>query len=224
MQDVQSLGTCLQTNGCYGLEDDAFYTCLGDFCMDPYFKCFSGNVYAACTDLTACLNSCPDDNAATPDVNEADECVGACFGDASYEANVDYQALLDCLFKDACTVCAVENPTPAQDEECATCQNTELSAGGKCNAQYTKCVAAGTKKCGEVMTCMNACADEACVTACVQEGTFTARDLLQKMYDCIYAACPDTSDEAKWTECANTATTGTCATDVTACQNDAAAS
>ncbi|MBM4396866.1 MAG: hypothetical protein FJ087_14400 [Deltaproteobacteria bacterium] len=216
---VQAFETCMDQNGCYNkASQDELIKCLSDFCMDEYFKCFSGTLYATCTELWACFDGCPPE----ADGKELhDQCVGNCWDGATYEANWDHQHLVECLFEN-CPICEKSNPTPAEDQQCVTCQNETLGTGGPCNDHYKKCAASGTQTCSEIFQCINTCADTACAQGCRAKGTFAAQDKLLAIFDCFGTTCEQfDNDEQAWSQCANEALTGACKAQADACEADA---
>jgi hypothetical protein len=213
-QDFQAFYNCLSTNGCLQKTTNEEYgACIDQFCLDPYFKCYSGELYAGCADLMTCLNSCPDDDPNTTDVNEMQVCAGDCFSNATYQANSDYQAMFDCIDTN-CTTCG----TDWQGTTCQNCINTVLTSGGACNANYVKCAPHGDKTCSEVWTCLLACQDQACAQGCYASGTLTGQDLAGKWVDCALAQCTDGS-----IQCIDGTKTAACKTQWDACAADNAA-
>jgi hypothetical protein len=234
-QDFQAFYTCLNNNGCNTkTTDEEFMDCLDQFCIDPYFKCFSGDKYATCADLNACLNSCPDDDPATTEVKENQECWNGCFSDASYQANVDFEAQRDCVLG-VCTICLVDNPTADQDVECNVCWNNTVF--DECADQYKKCNTFGTQytTCIALNDCLNACPDDdpkttdvlenrVCWNACFDGGTFDANADFQGQWDCAYAKCtvclkaePTAEEDAECNDCINTILMTDCATEYQKC-------
>ena len=186
-QDVESLFNCLEVNNCQDKPTDGEWSqCLEDFCLNPYFVCFSGKVYATCPDMIGCINNCPEDNPATSDVNEQQICIGNCWSDSTVEVQWSLQNLIDCMY-DNCTTCNdAWEATPCQD-----CLNTVLGEGGKCEALNNACMSYGTWDCGQVFECVMACTDNACAQDCFNNATKTAGDKYNDMIDCALDTCPE---------------------------------
>jgi hypothetical protein len=214
--------TCLQNN-CAGITDDTeFSKCLEENCLDSYFKCFSGDQYPTCFDLTACTGACSqvEDNPATKDVDEHQECVNDCFSNASYDANWDFEKWRQCIIKEC--PCLVEQENP--DAACNTCYQTAMT--GTCAAQTAKCFKSGTKKCGETFTCLMACQDDACVQACYDNASLNGQIKVGNLIDCMFNACPVCEDANKQEECqtcldATLQDAAKCKTQYDTCVNDA---
>lgn len=47
-----------------------------------------------------------------------------------------------------------------------------------------------TDTCGDLIGCGNACTTQACITACIKEGTASAQSTYNALGDCIDKACP----------------------------------
>lgn len=188
MQDVQNLQNCLQQNGCLDKPtDEELSKCLEDFCIEPYFRCFSGTLYQSCSTLIDCLVSCPDDNPNTPEVNEQSECIGNCWSEATFDAQMDLQNLINCANKQCEAQC--QDPESAA---CNTCWNQVLGPGGACESFNDKCMEYGPEGCYYLLTCLNGCPadDQQCQQNCVNQTSKNGLALYNAIYDCIMQACP----------------------------------
>lgn len=188
MQDVQNLQNCLQQYGCFDKPtDEEFSQCLEDYCIEPYFKCFSGNLYQDCAALIDCIVACPDDNPNTPNVNEQQECVSNCWTEATFEAQMDLENVIKCARKECAQQCTDPN-SPACDQ----CWNQVMGPGGACEALWDKCVVYGTQGCYYLLTCLNSCpeGDQQCIQGCVDNTSKNGLALYNAIYDCIMQACP----------------------------------
>ncbi len=188
MQDVQNLQNCLQQNGCLDKPtDEEFAKCLEDYCIEPYFHCFSGNLYQSCSALLDCLVACPEDNPTTQNVNEQNECIGNCWSEATFDAQMDLQNLINCANQQCASQCA--NP---QSAECNTCWNQVLGPGGACESYNDKCTEYGPEGCYYLLTCLNGCpqGDKQCQQNCVNQTSKNGLALYNAIYDCIMQACP----------------------------------
>jgi len=230
LTDYNNFIQCLQRNCANAQTDEEFYACLEQKCISEYYHCFWGCQYQNCATLIGCLTSCPEDNPSTPNVNERSECIGNCWGGATPEAQLDLQAAIDCTSAQ-CPVCNVQNPTPQQEQECDTCWNN--AANGVCASNWEKCASYGTKKCGEMFTCVfQTCQDSACVQQCLRDGTKTAGQLWDAMIQCMFDTCtvcnvqnPTPEQETECNNCLNQAINqgGACESQANACMNDQAA-
>lgn len=231
LADYQGFVSCLQKNCASAQTDEEFYACLESKCIAEYYGCFWGCQYTNCSSLIGCLTSCPDDNPATPDVDERNECIGNCWSGGTTAAQLDLQYAINCS-GDACPVCDVANPTPAQETECNTCWDT--SSTGTCAAQWDKCASYGTQKCGQMFQCVfqGTCTDAACTQECLRQGTKTAGGLWDAMVGCMFDNCtvcdvenPTAEQEKQCNDCLNAAINagGVCETQANACMNDQAA-
>jgi len=188
MQDVQNLQNCLQQNKCFDKPtDQEFNQCLEDFCIEPYFHCFSGTLYQSCSALIDCLTACPEDNPNTPDVNEKNECIGNCWSEATFDAQMDLQNLINCANKNCEAQCATPD-SPA----CNSCWNQVLGPGGVCESYNDKCTVYGPEGCYYLLTCLNGCdkGDQQCQQACVNQTSKNGLKLYNDIFDCITQACP----------------------------------
>lgn len=216
-QEFQAFYNCVYTNGCLQkTTNEEWAACLEQFCLDPYFKCFSGDKYQTCLDLNNCLDSCPDDDPNTPEVKENQVCWQDCFVNATYQANVDFQAMYDCLYV-ACPICKTAKQGTPEMDQCNKCANQAFGVNGQCKNQYQKCAPHGTKTCSEVWTCLLSCQDKACAQGCYASGTFTAQDLAMTWVDCALTKCPDGQ-----LSCIDATKTADCMTEWDACANDKA--
>ena len=229
LQDYQTFNTCLQQNCSTATTNDEFNACLEAKCLPQYYGCFWGCQYDKCPALVGCLMACPADDPATTTVDEHSVCLGNCWSGGTTAAQVDLQTAIDCT-NTACPVCSVTNPTAAQTTECNDCWST--ATAGTCSADWDKCTEYGTKKCGEMLTCVNGCTDTTCSQACLSSGTKSAGLLWNAMIDCANTACtascpanPTAAQTTACNTCFNTALNsgGSCADKTLACQNDAAA-
>ncbi len=188
MQDLQNLQNCLQQYGCAAARtDEDFAKCLEENCIEPYFRCFSGNLYQSCSALIDCLISCPEDDPSTPPVDEERECIGNCWSEATFEAQMDLQNLITCANKQCEAQCA-EPESPA----CNTCWNQVLGPGGPCESYNDKCMEYGPEGCYYLVTCLNACPeeDQQCEQNCVNNTSKNGLALFNAIFDCIMQACP----------------------------------
>lgn len=182
-------------------------------CGDLGNECVaSGDLYPTCADLIDCLVGCPEDDPLTPDVDEDQVCVNACFDGASFQANADYEVRRKCLLGQ-CPVCEIENPTPAQDQECVDCLN--VAANGPCKGEAKACQASGANPCGAILACVLQCPTSECVQDCYGTGTWDAQDLYDALLDCAQTVCPDLL-----VTCVETTFGNECFTEHAACQND----
>jgi len=125
LQDTAAFQQCLQNHDCYGGTDDQFYQCLEDHCLLPYYKCFSGDTYSTCGQLVECIVACPSgDNA----------CVGNCWSESTYQAQVGLQALLDCMDQACSQACTNPDSTACND-----CWAQEQGQGGACYTEAMSC-------------------------------------------------------------------------------------
>jgi len=220
--DVEGLFNCLEVNGCQNkATDEEWSQCLSDFCLDPYFTCFSGNLYATCPDLVGCINDCPDDNPATPDVNEQSVCIGNCWGEGTVDAQWSLQNLIDCMY-DTCTTCGDD----WEGQICQDCLNDVLGTDGLCEALNEACMSFGDWNCGQVFECVTACMDNACVQDCFGNATKMAGEKYNTMIACALDACPQcetTPPGEDCDACFNAAINqdGACFAETTACVDDA---
>ncbi|MEW6408324.1 MAG: hypothetical protein AB1465_06585 [Patescibacteria group bacterium] len=190
-QEIKDLVNCLQTNSCSDKSsDEDFIKCLEDFCLDQYFKCFSGDEYQTCKDLVFCLWSCPEND---------NNCISDCFTSSSYQANWDYQYYRTCIFN-LCT---------DNDFECI---NNALY--NNCKDKSEVCIPAGPLSCSEVIECTSQCSDNECFSNNFYYGTFTAQKLFNDLLYCLDKACPD-GDNA----CLNNAAQSSCKSQYDACMN-----
>ncbi len=219
---AQSWETCRANNCGSATTNEELADCIFTKCVDEYFGCFYGCQYATCSNMIDCIVACPNDA-------NRQTCVGNCWESSYPQAQADLQYALNCTY-DACPVCEVENPTTAQQTECDNCWND--ASNGACATQWEKCVEYGTKKCGEVLDCVNNCADSACAQACFNDGTKTALELWNAMIECANSACPvcdvenpTAAQEEECNTCFNAALNegGACFDKLQACGNDAAA-
>ena len=188
-QEFTTFNDCLDTNGCNKITTDPeFGQCVDQYCADPYMKCFSGNTYATCLDLNACLNACPDDDPNTADVNEAQVCGQDCYKNSSYEAQSAFQAKYDCLYAQ-CPTCKTATTGSADEKTCNTCATPVITTGGACATEWQACAAHGSKNCAETWTCLKTAADQAAAQACYGAATFTAQGLIGVWEDCSFAKC-----------------------------------
>jgi hypothetical protein len=211
----ENLRDCLVSHACIGLTGEALDQCVTGNCLEPYFQCFAGSKFATCIDLEACFDACPEDDPATPALDEAQECVNDCFDDGTTQANIDYETLRQCLLGN-CPSCGLAAPTADQKAECSACRYQMMRT--TCKAAYQKCTVTGTAFCAATFDCANACTDEPCVKGCVNAGTITAQALLFSLWDCLSANC---TDPLLWNTCANAALDGACKDEHADCQADA---
>jgi len=164
-------------------------------CLDQYFKCFSGDTYATCLDLNSCLNTCPDDNPATPNTDEAQLCVNDCFSGASYAANMDWDHMLKCAYGKCVTEC---DKTQADYDKnvCNKCVNGALF-DAECMPYTKNCFPNGDETCGQILNCINGCAqgDSACPRECFSKGTFEDQDQFGEWQQCALDACKTECDD-----------------------------
>ena len=126
LQDTAAFQQCLENNGCYNAStDDQFYQCLDDYCLLPYYKCFSGTSYATCGQLIDCILGCQSGD---------DACVGNCWTEATYESQVALQNLIDCMNSACSSQCADIN-----SQACDDCWAAEQAQGGACNSESVAC-------------------------------------------------------------------------------------
>ncbi len=85
--------------------------------MDKYYGCFWGCTYATCNNLIGCLGSCP---------HRDQYCSSNCWIESTAEAQIVLDSVLTCT-QDACPVCGIASPTPAQSAECDTCWSNAAS-------------------------------------------------------------------------------------------------
>ncbi|NOZ02859.1 MAG: hypothetical protein GXP54_13380 [Deltaproteobacteria bacterium] len=195
--DVEALFNCLDVNGCQAKPtNEEWAQCLNDFCLDPYFSCFSGNTYATCPDLVGCLNSCPDDNPGTPDVDEQSVCIGNCWSESTVDTQWSLQNLINCMY-DNCTTCNDDY----QGGTCQDCLNTVLGTGGQCEALNEACTSYGTWGCGHVFECVQGCTDQACAQDCFSNATKNAGTLYNDMIGCATDACPQCDTTPPGADC-----------------------
>lgn len=222
MADYQAFNQCLQTKCAGATTNEEFYACLEANCIEQYYGCFWGCTYLTCGDLINCITSCPDDNPATPTVDERSQCVGNCWGESTAEAQIGLQRAIDCT-QNACPVCAIQNPTQQQADECDTCWGNATST--TCETYWDACTNYGTGGCAQLWNCYMPCDSNECAQACIAASSKNARALLQSVFDCIYDLCDsETLSEEEWLACANGSINagGGCETQVDACMADGA--
>ena len=142
---------CLETNGCFELDDDESAQCLEDFCAPQSDRCFDPDAQprsGSCVDLYDCIELCDPD-----DVN----CPAACRDATSLQGLTDAQAHISCLENSTCDAsdytcraidCSAEieacfGPTPLP-EGMSSC-NDILMCIGECNNSGHRGVQAGNQ-------------------------------------------------------------------------------
>jgi len=222
-QRSNALMQCLQQHGCLSKPtDQEFEQCLEQYCISEYFMCFQGDTYRTCYDLVGCILSCPQDNPNTPNVDERVECVGNCWSEATYDAQMDLQNLINCADQHCSSQC--QDPNAPQ---CDQCWNQVLGPGGACESLYDKCTKYGPEGCYYLLTCLNNCqqGDNACIQACVEQTSKQGIALYNAIYDCIMQACPICQTQPDSQQC-NTCFSqvqqpgGACAGALQACLDD----
>jgi|GEM_PF-1719036 len=198
-QRSNALMQCLQQHGCLSTPtDEEFAECLEEYCISEYFMCFQGDTYRSCYDLIGCIISCPEDNPNTTNVDERMECVGNCWSEATYDAQMDLQNLINCAQKECASQCEdIESP------QCDQCWNQVLGPGGACESYYDKCTVYGPEGCYYLLTCLNNCpaGDTVCQQACVEQTSKQGIALYNAIYDCIMQACPICQTQPDSPEC-----------------------
>lgn len=199
MKDFQNLQNCITQNGCATKPTNKEISqCIEDYCIEPYFRCFHGNLFGSCVALVDCLVSCPADDPSTPKTDERQECLGNCWNEATFDAQMDLQNLINCANKQCKTQC--EDP---YSEECDACWNKVLGPGGACESFNDKCMQYGSEGCYYLLTCLNGCeeGDDLCQEACVDQTSKNGLALFNAIYDCIKAACQVCKTDPKGKEC-----------------------
>ncbi|MEJ7730523.1 MAG: hypothetical protein WKG00_15040 [Polyangiaceae bacterium] len=139
---------------------NAEITTAGGCCEAPYDTCLGS---PDCVAFAMCAQAC-----------ENDACVQECANAYPNGVNL-YLDVIDCMFgaqtpqdPGACGLVCVDDASctdgGTDHASCDDCQNAELSAGGCCEAEATTC--AGNADCVAINTCLQPCADDACVDAC----------------------------------------------------------
>lgn len=165
--------TCAQSSGCAEGDNQ----CVNSACANEIQTCLgSGGAPAvgslSCGGVFLCASSCSETDAA---------CQQGCLNAVSADQADELNAFLGCMEMNMC-----------QDQACVETN---------CSAEQAACFPPGTQSCGEVLTCIGMCTDQACAGECQLQASEEGTTELQALSECLNTNmcmspdCPQCSTE-----------------------------
>lgn len=197
LSEIEILSNCIEANGCSDKStEEEVSICIEDFCLEPYFKCYSGETLATCYDLKTCIADSPDDDPDTTEIDEELEFEEQCWSHSSVEAQWAMHDLLECI-SDNCESCE----QASDNAGCQTCHKQVVGEDGPCDLLDEACDYYGIWGCGLILECLAKCMGNACAQECISNGSKEGVEAYDGLIGCGLENCPQCEDTPPGEDC-----------------------